>query len=527
MLERSPEMAADEKPQPIPASGAREARERAPEESVDAGLETPSRGTDRKRVSGSTYVVRNAPSDIVRSRPSSAPPVGEGEGPALPRPPRVPKLDAPVEEIVERVERFDFAPVAPRSSRPPSEAPRASSRGASEPPTERAAGARKTASASSPTTTSSSPSPSSPSTSTPSTSTSISTSPSTSISTSPSTSTSPGTALAPRPSSAPTPRPTSDTRPRVSPLIPARVERVRTELDALRSPSIVPEAPPADPIAALLLELCRCSPGDVERHRGRLERDADRLLPELARHFPGPVWFDRKMPYRRLPLASEASPLGAALVLFGERAVPHVEALLEHMSPDVRFHAVLVATELGRHELLAAVAQLLLDSDPGVRRAALVGVEGLRASSTYPHVLAGLRRTAAATTVQQVWRVRSIEALGELGDPLALDPLVELLGDDDRTIARAAHDALRRLTCHDLGTMRMSWRRWAKSQGRRHRFDWLVDALADRRPELRKMALQELRRVSGHDFGVTEDAPRSAFVDAQAKYVRWWQSRST
>lgn len=492
MLERSPEMAADKKPQPIPSASERSEAAVA----TDSAGETPSRGLERKRVSGSTYVVRNAPSDIVRSRPSSAPPSGNGEGPTLPRPPRVPKLDAPVEEIVEHVERFDFAPVARRTSRPPSEAPRAS-----EPPSTAA--------------------PSSAASSTAPSTSSVASSSVASSST-----TTPGTALAPRPSSAPAPRPSSDVRSRVSTPIPPRVERVRTELDALRSPSIVPEAPPADPVAALLLELCRCSPGDVERHRGRLERDADRLLPELARHFPGPVWFDRKMPYRRMPVASEASPLGAALTLFGERAVPHVEALLEHTSPDVRFHAVLVATELGRPELLAAVAQLLLDADPGVRRAALVGVEGLRASSTYPHVLAGLRRTAAATTVQQVWRVRSIEALGELGDPLALDPLVELLGDDDRTIARAAHDALRRLTCHDLGTMRMSWRRWAKSQGRRHRFDWLVDALADRRPELRKMALQELRRVSGHDFGVTEDAPRSAFVDAQPKYVRWWQSRT-
>lgn len=505
MLERSPEMAADEKPQPIPSVSERSEAAVATDSAGETGEranETPSRGLERRRVSGSTYVVRNAPSDIVRSRPSSAPPSGDGEGPTLPRPPRVPKLDAPVEEVVEHVERFDFAPVARRTSRPPSEAPRASAPPApsSEPPASTAVVSSVHASAAS---------------------ASASTTSSTASSR-----TSPGTALAPRPSSAPSPRPSSDIRSRVSTPIPPRVERVRTELDALRSPSIVPEAPPADPVAALLLELCRCSPGDVERHRGRLERDADRLLPELARHFPGPVWFDRKMPYRRLPLASEASPLGAALTLFGERAVPHVEALLEHTSPDVRFHAVLVATELGRSELLAAVAQLLLDSDPGVRRAALVGVEGLRASSTYPHVLAGLRRTAAATTVQQVWRVRSIEALGELGDPLALDPLVELLGDDDRTIARAAHDALRRLTCHDLGTMRMSWRRWAKSQGRRHRFDWLVDALADRRPELRKMALQELRRVSGHDFGVTEDAPRSAFVDAQPKYVRWWQSRT-
>lgn len=413
----------------------------------------------KRSVSGSTYVVRNAPSDIVRSRPSSTPPVSDGSAPPLPPPPRVPRLDGPIEEVVERVERFDFAPVMPRSSRPPSA-----------PPPERIS------------------------------------------------------AVVPTPPTA-----TSSVRPRVSTPAPARVDRVRTDIDALHGASLVPEEPvPAvDPVASLLLELCRLSPGEVERLRPRLERDADRLLPELVRHFPGPVWFDRRMPHRRLPKASEASPLAAALTLLGERASTFVEELLAHASPDVRFHAALVATELGRPELLAAVAQLVLDADAGVRRAAIAAVEALRASATYPHILEGLRRTASSTTVQQVWRVRSVEALAELGDALALDALVELLGDDDRTIARAAHDALRRLTCHDLGSMRMAWRRWAKSQGRRHRFDWLVDALADRRPELRRMALSELVRASGHSFGLTEDSPRASFVDAQAKYLRWWQSRST
>jgi hypothetical protein len=454
----------------------------------------------KRSVSGSTYVVRNAPSDIVRSRPSSAPPVGDGSAPHLPPPPRVPHLGGPIEEIVERVERFDFAPVVPRASRPPSA-----------PPPERTSAHPSV-----------SPSPSNGPSEAASSEAASSEADSSEAASSEAASSEAASSEAGSPA-------TPTVRPRVSTPVPARVDRVRTDIDALHSRSIVPEeAPPSvDPIAALLLELCRLSPGEVERLRPRLERDADRLLPELVRHFPGPVWFDRRMPHRRLPRASEASPLAAALTLLGERACPHVEELLSHMSPGVRFHAALVATELDRPELLAAVAQLVLDADSGVRRAALVAVEALRASPNYPHILEGLRRTASSSTVQQVWRVRSVEALSELGDALALDALVELLGDDDRTIARAAHDALRRLTCHDLGSMRMAWRRWAKSQGRRHRFDWLVDALADRRPELRRMALSELVRASGHTFGLTEDSPRASFVDAQAKYLRWWQSRNT
>ncbi len=191
----------------------------------------------------------------------------------------------------------------------------------------------------------------------------------------------------------------------------------------------------------------------------------------------------------------------------------------------MRFHAALVATELGEHALLGAVAPLLLDADPGVRQAARLAVETLRASAAYPQVLESLRHTAAQATAPQVGRVRSIEALADLGDASALDVLVELLGDDDRAIARAAHHGLRHLTCHDLGTMRLAWRQWARSQGLRHRFDWLVDALAERRPELRQRALYELRRISGCDFGVSDDASRSAFIEAQPKFLRWWQAR--
>ncbi|MBX3252233.1 MAG: hypothetical protein KF901_33985 [Myxococcales bacterium] len=310
---------------------------------------------------------------------------------------------------------------------------------------------------------------------------------------------------------------------------------MRTGLDALQARASTPPAPTRDPIRAALEELCRLPPEESHRVLSRLVREPEACLPELARIFPGPTWFDRRLPYRRVPRAAEASPITAAMAAIGEPAVPHVLPLLKSESADQRFFAAIVVMDLGvrrlesgtkdTNDLLGPVAQLLLDADAGVRGAAREAVWALRSSSGYPAMLEGFRRCAADRGVQQVWRVRAIEALAELGDAMALDMLIEQLVDDDRTIARAAHESLRRLTCHDLGSMRMAWRRWSKSQGRRHRFDWLVDALADRREDLRIMALRELRRLSGESFGLTELSPRSACIEAQQKYLRWWQAR--
>lgn len=458
---------------------------------------------NERSVSIGTDVPRDGSSDITRRRSSAAPEktTAPGGGPEaaptpdhvsaaaaspLPRPPRTPSSVRHVVEVVERVERFDLRPVTPRASRPPSApAPRATPSPEPRPqtsggiPTPKGVGAAHEA---------------------------------------PSSSSDPAS----QPSSAPpASRPPSYARP-----TPLTVDHVRTDLDALDSPSMTSDAPPpaADPVTTLLVELHRAAPGDVDQLGPRLRRWSAALLPELTRHFPGPTWFDRKLPHLRMPRASEASPLSAALVLLGADSTPHVEALLAHESPNVRFHAALVVTELREHTLLDSVAPLLLDDDLGVHQAARLAVEALRTSAAYPQVLVGLRRTAAQATAPQMSRVRSIDALADLGDPLALDVLVELLGDDDRAIARAAHDGLRRLTCHDLGTTRLAWRHWARSQGLRHRFDWLVDALEGRRPELRQRALNELRRISGRDFGVTDDAPRSAFIEAQPKFLRWWQA---
>ena len=78
------------------------------------------------------------------------------------------------------------------------------------------------------------------------------------------------------------------------------------------------------------------------------------------------------MPYRRMPVASEASPLGAALTLFGERAVPHVEALLEATSFEVH------AEVGGRSEWLDAEAFWSLWSAPSSQRRLALNWRGFR-----------------------------------------------------------------------------------------------------------------------------------------------------
>ncbi len=73
--------------------------------------------------------------------------------------------------------------------------------------------------------------------------------------------------------------------------------------------------------------------------------------------------------------------------------------------------------------------------------------------------------------------------------------------------------------------MRLPWRRWLKAHGRQHRVAWLIDALADRREELRLGAWTQLVRLSGLECGLSDLSDREAFIAAQAEYARWWRTR--
>lgn len=282
--------------------------------------------------------------------------------------------------------------------------------------------------------------------------------------------------------------------------------------------------PRADQLKATLQRLAQTPPDEVFLAVDALHRfDDEVVLAALEKHFPGPLWVDRRN-LVSLPKADQVSALGCALVSYGARAVPVIARLLTDHGAEPRFYAALLAQGIADERLLRPLGRVALGSDAGARTAALAALTTQSTLDGYPGLLGWMRQVAVGQKTRQVWRVRSLAALAELGDARALDVMLECLGERDRSIARAAHDALVVLTAHDFGTMRLQWRRWRKTQGNFPRIAWLIDGLSDRRETIRRHALNELERISGIALQLPADAPRASFLEARERYSRWWQS---
>jgi len=293
-------------------------------------------------------------------------------------------------------------------------------------------------------------------------------------------------------------------------------------LDAVGSDR--PERPRKSELERALDTLAKTPPDEAFLAVEALHRfDDDAVLAAVEEHFPGPLWFDRRH-LKSLPTAIQVSALGCALVGYGELSVPALGRLLVDRGPEPRFYASLVCQGIADTRLLRPLGRVALGSDAGARTAALAALKAQAKLAGYQGLLAWMRQVAVGQKTRQVWRVRSLAALAALGDATALDVMLECLGERDRSIARAAHDALVVLTAHDFGTMRLQWRRWRKAQGNLPRVAWLIDGLSDRRDSIRRHALDELERISGIALNLPADAPRAAFLEARERFTRWWQT---
>ena len=117
----------------------------------------------------------------------------------------------------------------------------------------------------------------------------------------------------------------------------------------------------------------------------------------------------------------------------------------------------------------------------------------------------------------------AIATLVELRDGDCVPDLIALLDAPDPVIAAAAKAGLRTLTALDFGAARWRWILWWRTWGKKHRVEWLMEALSATDPERRLQAAQELESVTGHYVGYHFDLGRRERQAARRRWQRWWE----
>lgn len=260
-------------------------------------------------------------------------------------------------------------------------------------------------------------------------------------------------------------------------------------------------------------------PAELEAAFDEAIARAPEVLPALAARFPGELEFDRYAVTGR-PL--RAAQYGGLLELVTRLGAAATDLLLDKLTAparDVRFYATVCITELRPRSALPALIDRLFDPDFGVRICALEALAGYPARD----LEAGLARIRQALHADDAQRVAAAaHAVAELADRDAVPDLLAALARGER-FAEVARRALLALTKQDLGSSERKWQRWWEENSRRHRVQWLIDALLHKESELRTAAITELRRLIGESLGYEAEAPRRERELAHQRWLDWWR----
>lgn len=278
-----------------------------------------------------------------------------------------------------------------------------------------------------------------------------------------------------------------------------------------------------DQIEGLVRDLSMCGPDDETNIVGSLLQIGEAALPVLVQHFPGPLWFDRHTPHRRLPRGRDISGIARAFVAFRERAVPYVVPLLDAGDADGRFYATLLGTEFVHPSMLEPLSRRIFDEDQGTRALALDVIKLFRHFREFDQVLSGIRTMARSPSKDPMPRRVAAKILGELRDPKAVQLLIQLLREDDKQLAQIAQKSLVLLTRQDFGDAVKRWELWYEKSGGQHRIEWLIDALDHASEQIRADAAEELKRITQEYYGYHPAASRKERERAQMKYRAWWE----
>lgn len=288
------------------------------------------------------------------------------------------------------------------------------------------------------------------------------------------------------------------------------------------TPSVIIEM--GDSIEAVVEDLRFSGPDEPEAAVRAVVQQGEAALPVLVREFPGPLFFDRTQPHRRLPRGRDISAVGRAIAAFGDLAVPYVISLLNKDDPDHRFYAVLLSSEFSHARLVQPLGDRIFDADRGVGTLAL---DVLRTLLPFERELAALterlRAEARIPSSPLEYRVMALRALGELRDRSALDMLALFMEKESPELAEAAHRSLVQITRQDFGDSVPRWLLWIDNNQGRHRIEWLIDSLSHASEQTRRVAADELKELTHEYFGYHPSLSKRERETAQKKYRRWWE----
>ncbi len=270
------------------------------------------------------------------------------------------------------------------------------------------------------------------------------------------------------------------------------------------------------PVGIWVDQLLICDAGLEEAVLEQLLQSPGAALPHLSRAFRGMASSAPLSPPQR-------AVLDRAFIAFGPAAMPYIAKLITSPDRSVQERAASLAEAFPLRDVIQSLGEIALTGNETERARARETLRRYRRSAELESLLQWFHDAVTSTHTRQVWRLRGIEALGALPHRLSVPPLVTLLGDQDRSVARMAHGALVKITGHDFGRMRVSWSRWLRNKGGLHRVEWLIDGLADRRVEIRCMAAAQLAQETGLDHGWTVHASYDEHLAIQAHYRRWWE----
>ena len=282
--------------------------------------------------------------------------------------------------------------------------------------------------------------------------------------------------------------------------------------------------PPMDELFSAADRLVGANLGDRARAMAELARAPEIASALLSSRFPGPL-LRARLPVSELPSPEELGPVPAALARMGAAAVRALAPLLDHRDPDTRYFAMLTAGNLPSPLLLGSVANHVFDKHPLVANAARVALAAMSGLPGFGDALAHLR--AHVRAADRDVACLAAKAVGTLHDVPSIDPLIELVGSPDRTLAEAASEALREICKQDFGVQQKRWIAWWQANSARSRSEWLIGALRHRERALRAAAIDELVQITADNFGFAADGPPQVREEAILRWQEWSRARSS